>query len=92
MKIYLSGPIKNDPNHKEEFEKREIALKSEGHKVVNPLKLNHKEDATYEEYMEKDIEEMKKCDAVKAFNFHIVSVGRTREIEEAKKVGIPVFY
>lgn len=39
MKIYLAGPITNNPNYKEQFFKAQKELESKGHIVLNPAVL-----------------------------------------------------
>ena len=46
------------------FEIAEQIIWAMGHEPVNPFKLRHKKDATWEDYMRKDIRELTKCAAI----------------------------
>ena len=39
MKVYIAGPITNDPKYKDKFYDAEMALMSEGHTILNPSEL-----------------------------------------------------
>lgn len=64
MKVYISGPITNNPNYKEDFAAAEKLLKKHGFKVVNPASLGEKDGWTWEDYMKKDIKLLVDCDAI----------------------------
>ncbi len=52
MRIYISGPITNDPDYKRKFARVQAHLEQEGHKVINPSELNQvMPDAERSEYM-----------------------------------------
>jgi len=53
MRVYIIGPITNNPNYRQEFEQAEKKLKAEGHEVINPAALNGviQFEATHDEYM-----------------------------------------
>ena len=53
MRIYISGPITNDPDYYNKFEKVAYELVGMGYKVINPTELINvmPEDATHKEYM-----------------------------------------
>ena len=36
-KIYISGPVSNDKNHKKKFLKKQKELEREGYQVINPV-------------------------------------------------------
>lgn len=66
MKIYISGQITGLDNRVafDNFEKVEKMLLSQGHDVVNPMKLKHKDNATWCDYMREDIKALCDCDAI----------------------------
>lgn len=65
MKIYISGKITGiEEEARVNFEVAEHLIRSLGHEPVNPFKLRHKANATWEDYMRKDIRELTKCDAI----------------------------
>lgn len=39
MKVYIAGPITDDPDYKDKFYDAEMALVSEGHTILNPSEL-----------------------------------------------------
>lgn len=61
MKIYIAGPITNDPNYKERFAKAEKKLIAKGHAVINPVKNL---GFTYKEYIDMGLCELMRCDAI----------------------------
>lgn len=64
MKIYISGPITGVENYAEAFEQAEKKLIADGYEVVNPCKLPHNHDKSWESYLKEDIKSMMDCDAV----------------------------
>jgi nucleoside 2-deoxyribosyltransferase len=70
MKVYISGPITNDPDHAEKFAAAFIDLYSQGHDPVSPvdigreLKASMGREPTRYEYMRADIKAMMDCDAI----------------------------
>lgn len=65
MRIYLSGPISNNPNHIADFESAEEDLKHQGHEVINPVLLGYAyPNLTYAEYMKIDLALLEMCDAI----------------------------
>jgi hypothetical protein len=65
MRIYISGKITGiEDDARVNFEIAENIIRAMGHEPVNPFKLRHKKDATWEDYMRKDIRELTKCDAI----------------------------
>lgn len=66
MKLYIAGKISGLPQKEylKNFERAEKLLKKLGHEVINPTKLPHNHDKSWESYMKEDLAEMLKCDAV----------------------------
>ena len=64
MKIYICGQITGVENYAEAFEQAEKTLITEGYEVVNPCKLPHNHDLSWESYMKEDIKAMLDCDAI----------------------------
>ncbi len=89
--VYISGAISDVPNNnRDEFEKAEIMLRDKGYEVINPLKLNHKEDATHAEYMRTDLTEMLKCDGVYFLKSWRYSDGAQVEMVTALACGLNI--
>ena len=68
-KVYISGQITglSFGQAKAKFDKAEndaVKRLGQGIEIINPMKLEHKPDPTWEDYMEKDIAELLKCDFI----------------------------
>lgn len=65
MRVYLSGPITDNPNYIEDFYGIEELLIRQGLEVINPVRLcDAFEDLSYEEYIRIDLVLLEMCDAV----------------------------
>jgi len=89
--IYLSGQITGiEERAFDIFESAEKQLLSNGYAVVNPMKLPHRHDKTWESYMREDIEALVKCDAIFMLpNWH-ASRGAKIEYSLAYSMGLKV--
>ena len=91
MKIYLSGKISGiEDSAFELFEEAEKDILIDGHEVVNPIKLPHKHDKTWEAYMKECVKALMDCDAVYALSNWKESKGARMEVKLAKKLNIRV--
>lgn len=90
MKIYLSGGITGIENYEDIFEKHEKHLKKQGHEVVNPVKLNHDHDKTWESYMKEDIKALLDCEAIAMIPGWAKSRGASIELYIAEKLCLDV--
>lgn len=93
-KIYISGKITGLVYEEafELFESAEEKLSNQGFSVVNPMKLEHNHDLSWESYMKEDLKAMLDCTHVYALKNHENSVGAMLEVELAEKLGIKVIY
>lgn len=93
MTVYLSGPISGLDHNTcfQKFESVERMLVSAGLKVVNPMKLDHSHDGTWESYMRQDIAELMKCDAIYLLSGWEQSRGAKIEIKLAKELNFQIF-
>lgn len=89
-KIYISGKITGIDNYAELFENAENLLKSKGFEVINPVKLNHLHDNTWQSYMKEDIKALMDCDAIYMLNNWHQSKGAIIEKKLAFEVGIQI--
>lgn len=81
MKIYISGPITNDPDYKSRFMEAEKKLTCKGHKVWNPAV--HSEGFEHHEYMAVCLPAVAFCDGIFMLEGWEHSVGATQELQYA---------
>lgn len=92
-KIYISGKITGMPEEEAFalFEKAENKLKN-GWIPVNPMKLAHNHDRTWENFMKIDLIHMLQCDAVYMLPNWKESRGANIEHDLALQLRMPVIY
>jgi hypothetical protein len=93
MKIYIAGKITGlDIGVAEDtFQIIEDVLSVKGHQVVNPIKLPHNHDKSWQSYMKECLTAMLTCDAIAALHSAMDSKGATVEITLARVLDIPVY-
>jgi hypothetical protein len=90
LKCYISGKITGIDNYEKLFSDAENYLLSKGYDVVNPVKLNHDHDKSWESYMRVDLKALLDCDAIYMLkNFHS-SKGAIIEKNLAYQLGIKI--
>lgn len=90
--IYIAGPITGH-DLKERFEAFEIVenkYKALGFNVVNPMKLKHDHDKSWESYMRECIEALIKCDAIYLMQGWELSDGARLEFTIASKLKMQI--
>lgn len=92
MIIYISGPITDDPFSEVKFEEAEQYFKSIGFKVVNPFKLDHSKNTTWEDYMKTDIQALVECHQIYMLNDWRSSKGATLEHLIATQLKLKIIY
>lgn len=94
MKMYIAGKISDLPIEEARslFEQAEFDLRAVGHEVVNPLKLPHVENTTWEEAMALDISNLIECDAIFMLTNWEDSLGARLERLLAMRLEKEVFY
>jgi ABC-type Zn uptake system ZnuABC Zn-binding protein ZnuA len=96
--IYISGCITGNENWKQDFQKAEEYLKSNGYKVIiNPLNLSEQvnkeiKNPTYIDYMKQDIEILTLCDEIYILRGWWRSKGAKLERHIAKALGMKIIY
>ncbi|WP_085537225.1 DUF4406 domain-containing protein [Massilibacteroides vaginae] len=92
MKIYISGQITGLPYEEAEkaFNESETRLKKFGFEVVNPLKKEIPNTASWTEHMRMDIKLLMDCDTIYMLRNFRQSNGAMIEYELAKKLGYTV--
>jgi len=92
-KVYISGKITGIESDAEiMFSKAEEILKKDYQAVINPMKLNHEHDKSWESYMRVCIKALCDCDVVFALTNHLDSRGARVELEIAKYLGLEIIY
>lgn len=91
MRIYISGPITNNPDFKKDFEEAERRLKEKGFEPVNPAKTEI-EDGTWKDYMKADIKQLVDCDGIYMLSGWSKSRGARLERSIAIELDMQVTY
>ena len=81
MKVFISGPITNVPNYKENFARAEEYLKSQGHVVLNPTV--YPAGMTLQDYMSLGLAMINCVDAILLLDGWHLSRGARIEYEYA---------
>jgi hypothetical protein len=89
MKIYIAGPITNNPNYEKKFKETEKMLKLRGHAVINPVKNL---GFSYKEYIDMGLCELMKCDAIYCLNGWEKSEGALLENHYALICNLKIYY
>ena len=93
IKIYISGKISGiEDSAYDIFEKAEIFLIKSGYKVVNPMKLPHDHDKSWESYMKEDLKALMDCDEIFMLENWETSRGAEIEYDLASELGIKISY
>ena len=99
MKIYLSGKITglDKEVYSRQFERAESFYKTSGFDVINPVKigeeiLKQNPSATWEDFMQKDLEALKTCTHIALLEGWEESKGAKMEKAEAEKLGLEIMY
>lgn len=93
-KVYISGPITNNPNYERDFASAELMLKDNGYVPVNPLLAERKlrsiyREPAYEDYLKEDIRMLLDCDGIYFLEGAEDSKGCKVEAHVAEACGIP---
>ena len=99
MKIYLSGKITglDKEVYTRQFERAETFYKTSGFDVINPVKigeeiLKQNPSATWEDFMQKDLEALRTCTHIVLLEGWEESKGAKMEKAEAEKLGLEIMY
>lgn len=90
-KVYISGPITNDPDHyKENFRQAKEFLIHIGYDVVSPAE--YPENLHYNDYIKIGLKDLMECDAICMLPNWTESKGACLEHHYAEVTNIPIFY
>lgn len=89
MRIYIAGPITNNPNYKEDFKRAEDFIRSTGHEPWNPVKP---EGSSYKFYIDRGLQELSRCDGIYMLKGFLSSNGAILEHYYARITGLKIFY
>jgi len=93
MKVYLSGPITGCENHNyDAFEYAEHVLTEQGYAVINPLKLEHSHDKSWQSYMRECIKALMDAEVIVMLDGWLESQGAVIEHSIARNLGITANY
>jgi hypothetical protein len=96
LRIFISGPVTNNPNYRNQFDNAEKFLRSCGHCVANPVHLgleyfNDFQDG-YDRCMMETVQLLIKCNAVYFIHNWRKSKGALIEEKIACSIGLIKFY
>lgn len=93
-KIYISGKI-TGLDHEEAYKMfwdAQTKYESVGFEVVNPMKLNHDHDGTWQNYMRIDLIEMLSCNHIFMLKGWENSKGANIEYNLARELGFKIIF
>lgn len=89
--IYIAGKISGmEKEAFKLFEEAQHELESQGHVVINPMKLPHNHDKTWKSYMRECIKELVDCDEIYMLKNWADSHGAKLEYIVAHEIGIKI--
>ena len=93
MKIYISGKISEiEEEAFRLFDSKEKVLMDQGHDVVNPMKLRHDHDKSWQSYRKENIKALMCCDAICMLKNWTESKEAVIEHGLAESLGINIVY
>lgn len=93
-RIYISGKITGlEENYaKSLFDYAENWWKEKGFEPVNPMKIEHNHNLSWESYMKEDLKALMDCDYIFMLDNWTSSKGAIIEHDLAKELGIEIIY
>ena len=93
--IFISGPISNVPNYRENFKRAQKHLKSLGYKnIINPAKIVKliPDSISYDDALDIDLHFLSLCNKIYVLNNWQKSTGSSTEVRYAEKHGIEIIF
>ena len=91
-RIYISGKITGIEGEAAAiFEKAEAEVLKLGFEPVNPMKINHDHDLSWQSYMKADIKALMNCDGIYLINNWKESKGARIEHRIANRLGMEIY-
>ncbi|MCD8207848.1 MAG: DUF4406 domain-containing protein [Bacteroidales bacterium] len=93
-RVYISGAVTGLPYEEAErvFAEAESKLLAEGYDAVNPVKFGLNDGWEWQDYMTRDLEILKSCEAIYLLDGWEQSHGARTEYEFARGMGLEVMH
>lgn len=92
LRVYVSGPIKNNEDYLADFALAEEWVRGKGHVSVNPCDVELLGEPSYADFMRADLKLLLDCDAIFMLKGWEASTGATCEHGVAIICGMSVMY
>ena len=102
MKVYIAGPIQNNPDYMSKFYLTERLLWALGYDTFNPARLSVQREHAHilcsnpvkiaEYFLSIELPELEKCDSILMMHNWGTSYGARREYKEACRLGKAVMF
>lgn len=92
MKIYIAGPITNNPDYKKQFCDAEDFVRKRGHSVMNPAWIVPGKEFSYDDYISVSKSMLQVCDGILLLRNWENSDGARKEMFYAMDHNYHIFY
>lgn len=91
LKVYISGPITDNPDFKKQFAEASAYVEKYGYEAVNPAN-NEIPDGNWQDYMKMDLHQLIDCNAIYMLKGWSKSKGAKLEHRIAKELNMLISY